>query len=40
MCRCYREREEELNEERPKLDEDKKEELRKLLIAQSQDKTG
>jgi hypothetical protein len=40
MCRCYREREEELNQERPKLDPNKKDELKKLLLAQSQDKTS
>lgn len=38
MCRCYREREEDLNRERPKLDEGKKEKLRKLLVSQSQGK--
>lgn len=38
MCRCFKEREEELNRERPKLDENKKEELRKLLVSQSQGK--
>jgi hypothetical protein len=40
MCRCYREHEEELNQERPKLDESKKDELKKLLSSQSQDSTG
>ncbi|PXA03934.1 hypothetical protein DDZ13_09860 [Coraliomargarita sinensis] len=37
MCRCYREHEDELNEERPKMDESKKEELKKLLVSQSRD---
>lgn len=40
MCRCYREHEEELNKERPKLDESRKDELKKLLVSQSQDNTG
>lgn len=36
MCRCFKEREEELNQERPKLDAGKKDELKKLLASQSQ----
>ncbi|MFO8027408.1 MAG: hypothetical protein R6U56_07070 [Opitutales bacterium] len=38
MCRCFREHEEELVEELPKLEQEKKEELRKLLVSQSQRK--
>ena len=33
MCRCFKEREEELVEARPKLDESKKEELKKVLLS-------
>ena len=37
MCRCYQEHEEELNSQRPKLDEGKKDELKKLLVSQTED---
>jgi hypothetical protein len=36
MCRCFKEREEDLFDVRPKLDEGKKDELKKLLASQSQ----
>ena len=35
MCRCYRQHEEELVDQRPKLDGRKKDELKELLSAQS-----
>lgn len=38
MCRCFKEREEDLNQERPKLDESRKDELKKLLVSQSEGK--
>lgn len=38
MCRCYKEHEEKLEKQRPKLDPDKKNQLKELLAAQSQDK--
>ena len=38
MCRCYREREDELLEHHTKLENDKKEELRKLLLSQLKEK--
>lgn len=37
MCRCYKEHEENLVEQRPKMEDDKKNELKKLLLSQSQD---
>ncbi|MGB0743016.1 MAG: hypothetical protein ACPGSB_00685 [Opitutales bacterium] len=37
MCRGFREHEESLNQYRPKLDEVKKDELKKLLVAQPMD---
>lgn len=37
MCRCYKEQEDNLVEYRPKLADDKKNELKKLLFSQSQD---
>ena len=39
MCRCYKKHEEELVSERPKLEDGKKEELKQLLVAQSQENT-
>lgn len=36
MCRCYREKEDMVNTQRPKLDESKKDELKQILISQSQ----
>ena len=35
MCRCYKQHEETLAANRPKMDEQKKEELRRLLLSQS-----
>lgn len=37
MCRCYKEHEENLVEQRPKMEDDKKNELKKLLLSQLQD---
>ena len=38
MCRCFKEREEDMVYVRPKLDESKKNELKQLLYSQSQEK--
>lgn len=38
MCRCYREHEEEIAQNRPTLEQNKKEELRKLLASQPENK--
>ncbi|NBB79085.1 MAG: hypothetical protein GVY36_06505 [Verrucomicrobia bacterium] len=35
MCRCYREHEEELAAHRPKLEDERKDELKALLASQS-----
>lgn len=35
MCRCYKQHEDEVSAHRPKLDADKKEQLKELLAAQS-----
>lgn len=35
MCRCYKQHEEKLTEQRPKLDQDKKDQLKELLESQS-----
>lgn len=35
MCRCYKEHEEALSPQRPKLDPAKKDQLKELLAAQS-----
>ncbi|MDQ8196409.1 hypothetical protein QEH59_18415 [Coraliomargarita sp. SDUM461004] len=35
MCRCYKQHEEKIAEQRPKLDNAKKDQLKKLLAAQS-----
>ena len=37
MCRCYRQHEEELVDQRPKLDGRKKDELKELLSAQAKE---
>lgn len=39
MCRCYKEREDELTEQRPKMDASKKEELRQMLTSQAKSDT-
>jgi len=36
MCRCYKEKEEHLHAHGPKMDDDKKEALKKLLASQSE----
>ena len=38
MCRCFKEHEEELLSERPKMDDRKKDELKQLLYTQSHEK--
>lgn len=38
MCRCYREHGEEIAQNRPTLEQNKKEELRKLLASQPENK--
>lgn len=35
MCRCYKQHEDELSETRPKLDSEKKDQLKELLASQS-----
>jgi hypothetical protein len=40
MCRCYRENEDALAPHRPKLESERKDELKKLLASQSFSKTG
>lgn len=38
MCRCYKEHEDNLTEHRPKMEDAQKNELKKLLLSQSQDR--
>lgn len=38
MCRCFKEQEESMEDTRPKMDEDKKDELKRLLASQSTNK--
>jgi thioredoxin-related protein len=38
MCRCYKEHEENMVDYRPKMEDDKKSELKKLLFSQTQDR--
>lgn len=40
MCRCFKEHEDEVNAQRPKLDDSKKNELKEMLASQSQSSSG